>query len=219
MIIKVRNTRLWVSQQGSGPNIVLLHGNQEDQTEFAELIAVLKHTFTLIAVDTRGHGQSDPGYAQNYQVLADDVLDLCDILKLQHPAILGFSDGAITALEAMLKKPQYFSKAILCGVNIAPEGLLPQVLTAIQQDWRRTENPWDQLMLSEPHIDPESLTTIETEILLIYGAHDVFTQAHIDTIYTHLKHVHMQVIQNADHGSYLIHSAILAPYIQQFMAT
>lgn len=50
--------RLYYQRRGSGPVIVLLHGNGEDHTIFANLIEQLAPLYTVIAVDSRDHGQS-----------------------------------------------------------------------------------------------------------------------------------------------------------------
>ena len=47
--------------QGSGPPLLLLHGNGEDGTYFCNQIKFFAKQYTVYAVDTRGHGKSPRG--------------------------------------------------------------------------------------------------------------------------------------------------------------
>lgn len=47
--------------QGSGPPLLLLHGNGEDGTYFCNQIKFFAKQYTAYAVDPRGHGKSPPG--------------------------------------------------------------------------------------------------------------------------------------------------------------
>lgn len=50
--------KLYYQKSGHGPAIILLHGNGEDHTLFADLITYLTPHYTVIALDSRDHGQS-----------------------------------------------------------------------------------------------------------------------------------------------------------------
>ena len=54
---------LFCTKQGSGPSLLLLHGNGEDGTYFVHQIAEFSKDFTVYAIDTRGHGRSPLGTA------------------------------------------------------------------------------------------------------------------------------------------------------------
>ncbi|EPC97799.1 alpha/beta hydrolase, partial [Lacticaseibacillus paracasei subsp. paracasei Lpp227] len=95
--------RLYYQRCGSGPVIVLLHGNGEDHTIFANLIEQLAPLYTVIAMDSRDHGQSSRTGRLSYDAMTADLAALITGLELEQPILLGFSDGAIVALQLAIR--------------------------------------------------------------------------------------------------------------------
>lgn len=91
--------QLHFTKTGSGPPLLLLHGNGEDSSYFVHQLPVFSRDFTVYAVDTRGHGKSPRGSAPfTLSQFADDLLDFLDQQGLPQADILGFSDGGNIAL-------------------------------------------------------------------------------------------------------------------------
>lgn len=104
---------------GSGEPLVLLHGNGEDSTYFKHQIPVLARRFRVIAVDSRGHGKSEPGpRGLSFSIMADDLKAVFDALGLEKAHILGFSDGGNLAIKFALRYPQHVDRLVLNGANI-----------------------------------------------------------------------------------------------------
>src|SRR5215472_3971130 len=62
---------------GSGPALILLHGFPEDWYEFRLVMPRLAKTFTVVAVDLRGGGESDQsGTGYDAANLAEDIHQL-----------------------------------------------------------------------------------------------------------------------------------------------
>lgn len=66
MFIKVNGVRLFYEKMGSGPAMIMVHGNEEDHRIFDNASDLLKKHYTLYLVDSRGHGQSDRVQAYFY---------------------------------------------------------------------------------------------------------------------------------------------------------
>ena len=84
---------------GSGPPIVLLHGITEDHHAWAPVVDRLRPDFTCIALDARGHGESDVA-AIDYEPLtfAGDIATVVDAVELSGPPVLvGHSLGGFHA--------------------------------------------------------------------------------------------------------------------------
>ena len=113
---------------GKGRPMLLLHGNGEDHTIFTEAAAKLKKRFTLYAIDTRGHGRSTGGDNLHYTVFADDMKAFIDCLSIEKPVVLGFSDGAITALLLSSRYPDSVSAVIAAGANTSPGALAEEAV-------------------------------------------------------------------------------------------
>ncbi len=111
--------------------VVLLHGNRGTHRDFSSYIKVLTDAGCLvIAMDSRGHGASvlktaalkaavlKTGKRQKDSIrrktgaayMAEDVVRLLDYLKIGKAVILGFSDGANTALEFAVDYPERAKK-------------------------------------------------------------------------------------------------------------
>lgn len=103
----MKDIKLYYTEQGVGEPLILLHGNGEDGTYFKEQLAFFSKTHRVIAVDTRGHGQSPRGERPFcLETFADDLSDFLDERGIPQASLLGFSDGGNIALLFALKYPQ-----------------------------------------------------------------------------------------------------------------
>ena len=106
--------RLCCVEAGEGFPLVLLHGNGEDHTYFKRQMGPFSQHFRVIAVDTRGHGESPRGTAPfTLEQFAEDLKEFLDGRSITRCHLLGFSDGGNIALLFALKYPEYVEKLIL----------------------------------------------------------------------------------------------------------
>ena len=56
-----------------GPAVALLHGNGEDYRCFARMVGPLSRRFSVVAVDSRGHGESTRGQGVTLRRMSDDL--------------------------------------------------------------------------------------------------------------------------------------------------
>ena len=98
--------RLYYQEKGKGRPLVLLHGNGEDGSYFRHQMEYFSPQYRVLAVDTRGHGQSPRGTAPfTMSQFAQDLKTLLDELEINAPILLGFSDGANIAMKFALRYP------------------------------------------------------------------------------------------------------------------
>lgn len=113
--------RLCCVEAGEGFPLVLLHGNGEDHTYFKRQMGPFSQHFRVIAVDTRGHGESPRGTAPfTLEQFAEDLKEFLDGRSITRCHLLGFSDGGNIALLFALKYPEYVEKLILNGADLVP---------------------------------------------------------------------------------------------------
>jgi pimeloyl-ACP methyl ester carboxylesterase len=100
--------------QGEGDTLVLLHGGVVSTNPlwtgvpiaYASYMEALAAHFRVVAPDTRGGGRTPHGEGpMTFDVLADDVAALIDVLGLERPAVVGFSEGGITATILGIRHP------------------------------------------------------------------------------------------------------------------
>lgn len=196
---------------GTGPALILLHGNGEDYKAFRAQIAPFSEYYAIVAVDSRGHGSSGMGEPFSLSGMAEDVLSVMDALGLEKASVCGFSDGGNVALYFALRHPSRIEKLVLAGANLDPAGLAPRVLAQTRLEWGfaalcgRLSEAWRRrarvlrLMLDEPHIDPWELETIEAPVLVIAGQHDMILQPHTELIAKSIPNAHLRIIPACGH--------------------
>ena len=67
----------------------------------------------VIALDLRGHGRSEGGPIDNWQVMSADVNAFLDQLRIRRAIGVGHSMGAHTLLQCAADRPDAFSKLVL----------------------------------------------------------------------------------------------------------
>lgn len=207
----MNDIRLHYIEQGQGQPLVLLHGNGESSAYFEHQIAYFSKDYHVIAVDTRGHGQSPRG-EQPFTIkqFAEDLNDFLDGMRLLKAIILGFSDGGNIALEFALKHPERVEKLILNGANLFPSGVKPLYQWPIEVGYRiaklfskkstKAEANAEMLglMVNEPHIEPSELARLTMPVLVVAGTKDMIKESHTRLIYKSLPNAQMNLIEG-DH--------------------
>jgi pimeloyl-ACP methyl ester carboxylesterase len=111
------------SDQGEGQPVLLIHGfasNSHVNWEATGWVRTLLGAgYRVIAIDNRGHGESEKLYdPQQYSapIMADDAARLLSHLEIETAAVMGYSMGArITAFLTMLH-PTRVSRAVFAGL-------------------------------------------------------------------------------------------------------
>ena len=81
--------RLHYLEAGSGKPLVLIHGWSQCAEEFKHQIAELSGSYRVIAIDQRGHGESEkPGFGYKIHRLSKDLRELLISLDLTDVAVL-----------------------------------------------------------------------------------------------------------------------------------
>ncbi len=107
---------------GGEPPIVLVHGWCCDHSFFApQLEHFARAGHRVVAVDLRGHGQSDkPEQPYTMQLFADDLAFLCGELKLVKPVVIGHSMGGVVAFAFAVRYPKLPSAIVTIDAGLAP---------------------------------------------------------------------------------------------------
>lgn len=111
---------------GSGPWVTLSHSLACRLEMWDEEIARLSKRFTVLAYDSRGHGESGaPARDYSLDEIADDIKGLHDHLGIRESHWIGLSMGGVFGLAAALKYPGIFSSMVLADTSsrLAPEGI------------------------------------------------------------------------------------------------
>ena len=218
MRTEVNGININYEKTGKGEqSIVLLHGNGEDHTMFYELSQLLAKDFTVYALDSRGHGESDPVDSLTYDEMAEDVVSFIKKKKIKHPILYGFSDGGILGLLIAIRHPGLISKLIVSGANLKPTGLKNWFLRQCELDYEANHSPLIELMLNNPNISHEELHTIHIPTLILAGEDDLVKEAHTESIHRNIENSQMQILAGEGHDTYVIHNPTLYDVMAPFL--
>ncbi len=119
-IISVAGKDIFVSEAGSGPATVLLHGGGPGApgvSNFSRNIDALATRFRVIVPDMPGYGRSSKGvdHADPFGCLADSIRGVLDALAMDRAHLVGNSYGGACALRLALDTPHRVDKLVLMG--------------------------------------------------------------------------------------------------------
>lgn len=106
-------------QEGSGPDLLLVHGVGSSSADWQYVSSKLTHRFRVLRCDIRGHGQS-PSPAGDWQIgeFAQDLAALLDKLAIEKTHLAGFSLGGLVAQRFALDFPERLEKlSLICSTT------------------------------------------------------------------------------------------------------
>ena len=187
---------------GAGPPLVLLHGaTSAGREDFAAQIPLLSKAFQVFVPDARGHGTTpwDAANGFEYAWLVDDLAAFADALGLKTFHLLGFSMGAMTALQFAVREPARLRTLIVVGIttqrepraSVARRLMDPERVDRVEPTWgaqlARRHDPvqgagaWRRLLPAiaadvarQPLLGPRDLRRIELPAMVVCGDRDPF---------------------------------------------
>lgn len=175
-MVDIDGTSLSVTEAGSGPLVVLLHGFPELAFSWRHQIrALVDAGYRVIAPDQRGYGKSDiPSDVGDYNIF-DLVGDVAGLVARFHqpgdtaPVVVGHDWGAIVAWHCALFRPDLFRGVAAMSVPYMPRGTM-SVLDLVRSVVGDGFNY--MLYFQEPGVAEAELRGRERELLhrMMWGA-------------------------------------------------
>jgi pimeloyl-ACP methyl ester carboxylesterase len=187
---------------GAGPPLVMLHGATSiGREDFAAQVPLLSKAFQLFLPDARGHGLTawDAANGFRYDWLVEDLAAFVDELGLETFHLLGFSMGAMTALQYAARFNDRLRTFAIVGIttqrepraSVARRLMDPRradvddpawgVVLARRHDEGQGAGAWRRLLpaiaadvASQPLLTPRDLHAIEAPALVVCGDRDPF---------------------------------------------
>lgn len=124
-----------VAIEGSGPDLVLVHGYTTTSEFWAQEAHRLSEKFRVVRFDLLGHGKSPAPLDAEYTIeaFASDVETLIGELHLENPVLAGLSMGGAIALQVALANPGLVSKLVLVSTTAAGVGPDVQAETVLRK--------------------------------------------------------------------------------------
>lgn len=194
-------------ERGEGFPLILLHGNGEDVSYFEHQMEPFARHFRVIAIDTRGHGQTPRGEAPfTIRQFAEDLLGFMDLHQIEKAHVLGFSDGGNIAMVFALAHPERVEKLILDGANLNASGVKSKIQIPIEIGYRMArlfakKSPEARknaellgLMVNDPNVKPEELARIQNPTLVMAGDNDMIKDRHTRLIAASIPGAELAII-------------------------
>lgn len=235
-----RFASLYYKELGQGVPLVMLHGNGESHEIFGRLAELMSRCYRVILMDSRGHGASRlKAEAHNQELtttgMAEDVVQVMDVLQVPRAIILGFSDGANVALEAAGRYPGKVLAVVAVSGNALPRGMsacfyvqvkagyaLWHVLEKIPLPRRMKEKAVSRrqlngLMAHWPRLTKTELSRIESPVLILTGRHDMIRPRHSLWMGEQIKDAKVVFVKGADHFTLLRKEKAYASHIAAWL--
>jgi len=222
----VNGIQMYYEIHGSGRPLVLIHGGGSAiGTTFGKILPLLAEKFRCIAVELQAHGRtSDRDAPESFEQDASDVASLLDHLGISSADILGFSNGAQTAMQLGISYPAKVGKLVLVsgfskrsgvpagfweGMNNASFSDMPQ---AFKDEFLKLNNDPDALMnMFQKDVQrmqtfkgwpDDALHSIRATTLVLSGDHDVATPEHAVELFRLIPRCSLAIIPGG-HGAAL----------------
>jgi pimeloyl-ACP methyl ester carboxylesterase len=186
--------RIWYAAFGAGAPVILLHGGLGHSGNWGyQVPALVENGYRTVVVDSRGHGHSTrDARPYSYELMASDVLAVMDTLHLERAALVGWSDGACTALVLASQASSRAAGVFFFACNMDPSGTkeieftppLKRCFNRQVKDYARlspTPDQFDQfaeavglMQKTQPNYSADDLAQIRVPVAIVQSEHDEF---------------------------------------------
>jgi haloacetate dehalogenase len=126
--IKTKGARIVTVTGGSGPPLLLMHGNPFNHLSWLKVAPALARKFTVVATDLRGYGDSEkpPGgpdhSGYSFRAMAQDQIEVMAALGFERFMAAGHDRGARVLHRMCLDHPEKVARAAI--LDIVPQHYL-----------------------------------------------------------------------------------------------
>ncbi len=235
----VNGIQLWYAVFGSGHGapVLLLHGGLANSDYWGDVITRLARTHQVIVIDSRGHGRSARGSQPlGYELMAVDAVALLDVLNIDKVAVVGWSDGAITALEMAMHRPERVSRVFAFGANADPSGVLDvhaspvfsafmarageeyARLSPTPRDYAGFDAAVEKMWTDQPHFDAAALAAIRVPVWIADGDHEeAIKRADTDFLARGIPGAREVILPGVSHFAFLQDPDMFSDMVERFL--
>ena len=212
----VNGVSLFYAAEGAGKPVILLHGNGGSHNDLETTQRELAQAgYMVYALDSRGQGANQRLDEYHYKDMATDVYEFIRLKGLEKPAVFGFSDGGIIALQLEVMYPGTLGAIVTGGANIFVEGaLIPEFAEGFLA--QPSTEPLVIMLQTEPNMTVEDMAGIGCPSLIMSGEKDLIQTDHTRLIGENIPDGRVKILPGEDHGSYICNSPKLAPLMLEF---
>ena len=222
--------RIAYSQHGSGPTLILLHGNSGSKATFRKHQTKLFPDYHTIAIDSRGHGQSQSeDKTLSIEQISEDIIQFCHAKGITQAYVIGYSDGGNIALFLAKKAPQIFSRVIAISPNYLVSGTTEGSLRTIRNiikimsilnkvGFKMSKHLMCfDLMMRDIGLTEDALRSIQTKVKILYAEKDMIKEEHILKLAALIPNTEVAKVMRCSHLS-IINDHVAITKMRGFLA-
>ena len=213
--------RIWYATYGSGSPVILLHGGLGHSGNWGyQVPALVGNGYRAVLIDSRGHGRSTrDARPYTYELMASDVAAVMDTLRIEKAALVGWSDGACTALILASKAPMRVAGVFFFACNMDPSGakqiteltpILRRCINRHMRDYERLSATPDQfdefsaavglMQKTQPNYSANDLAQISVPVAIVQSEHDEFIKReHAEYLARSIPHAEFVLLPGVSH--------------------
>jgi pimeloyl-ACP methyl ester carboxylesterase len=234
--VSIFKKKIYYEEYGTGAPLILLEGGMKSIKDFSLCIPELSKHFRVIAPDDPGQGRSEMLDTMTYDLLAEYVSKLIDILKLDSVYVIGWSDGGIAALILSVRRPDKIKKVLVSGANytknayvssdstkkdtiqlLAPDYKLPPedqkwadgYFIANKTQWRKIINDRIVMWYQDTLFSKELFGEMKIPVMIVSGDRDIIKLEQSIEMYRLIKNGQLCILPNTSHNVFTESAALI----------
>jgi len=228
---------------GDGPAVVVLHGGLETADDWAFLAQALAGERRVLRPERRGHGRTpDVDGPYTYEGMAAETAAFLEQVVGGPADLVGFSDGATTAMLLALDRPDLVRSLVLISGHLHHAALLPAMAERLANPdphnprlapiraahaerspdgpdhWPVVHRKVSAMGATSPALDPAVLGAVTAPALVVAADDDVVDLHHVVAVYEALPDARLAIVP---HTTHLLHHevpAVVVDLVRRFLA-
>jgi pimeloyl-ACP methyl ester carboxylesterase len=235
-LAEVNGVTLYYATYGAGAPVILLHGGAGNADHWANQVPALAAKYQVIVLDSRGHGRSTRTAGPlSYALMADDVVALMGVLKLEKAAVVGWSDGGAIALDLSIRYPEKVTKLVAYATNYNLAGMKSgggaafsayfarcaadyAKLSPTPKDYKGLQEVLRPMWRTQPNYTSAQIAGIKAPTLVLDGEHDeIIRQDHVRQLAKLIPNAKLVLIPEASHFALFQQPAAFNAAVLEFL--
>jgi pimeloyl-ACP methyl ester carboxylesterase len=242
--VDLNGVRTWYAEHGRGDALVYLHGGLSDASELDPVLDRYARHFHVFTPERRGHGHTpDVAGPYDFATNAADAVAFLETVVGGPADLVGYSDGATTALHTALARPDLVRRLVLISGQYHASGLLPElfgpdddatVAALADSPMARShaaispEGPGHfavlvrkvlELAREHPRLAADQLGGVRARTLVVSGDDDAVALEHTLALYRGIPDSELAVVPGTSHVLIVEKPQLVADLVLDFLTT
>jgi pimeloyl-ACP methyl ester carboxylesterase len=240
--LQVEGVKTWFDSWGSGPPLVLMHGDMVTNATWESTAPALAEHFQVLAPERRAHGHTpDVEGALSYALLAQDTIGFMQEKVRGRADLVGWSGGGNVGLIVAMKRPDLVRKLVLISANFDVSGNEPAAFAGFAsmtadgpesafarsqyestspdgpEHWPAAFEKIKQMGMTDPTIEPKELGAVVAPTLVVAADDDVIRLEHTIELYRSIPNSQLAIVPGSSHALTLEKPDVINRLILDFL--